>query len=577
MSSRDVSLPDPLNYVPNFRVKTYMRVRPKINEETEQTYHNSIKKYSNIKVNWNRKVQYYIKSNNKYILKRIEIHKGLQDDITQESFFNEINGKLIVDHALAGVNGSMIFIGGKDSGRKYTLFGNLFEHEMYDASTFIKSSNVIKSILLNWFRKKRKINKYRSNDPNKPKTVISLKKMLKLNDHVPLSIYSEILKYLYDKNMGILPRILNSLFYKLHNYQRIKKIDNFKMSFEFFEIIDEQIYDTWVVYVKNQNMERGKCKLVHSIYDDNDGAYLPMYAHKQNSNMKIQCHNLKEAMDMLKTYVNKRQNRIITDNKIPNYVIRMNLFVDINQPDDFIMLSKRYRKSKIDFIQLSDMNITKSLIKKVPQTNEANIRTHNDTLESMHECLKYLSHNYGNNKFDWKRSELTKLCKLTLQQTNVNIIGTISPSLLCRDITDITLQYIDNLDGKTMKEKALDDYKDRIELEDERNDLLKLKKVEIIKKGVMLKKGGIVKSWKRRHFILKSDKYLYYYEKTMENNETLYHLRGCADLTNITSIKITEDKTFEIVTPKRTWYFACQNNDERDQWVQTIKLHIIKL
>ena len=114
-------------------------------------------------------------------------------------------------------------------------------------------------------------------------------------------------------------------------------------------------------------------------------------------------------------------------------------------------------------------------------------------------------------------------------------------------------------------------------MEDERNDLLKLKKIEIIKKGVMLKKGGIVKSWKRRHFILKSDKYLYYYEKTMENNETLYHLRGSADLTNITCIKITEDKAFEIVTPKRTWYFACQNNDERDQWVQTIKLHIIKL
>ena len=119
MSSRDVSLPDPLNYVPNFRLKTYMRVRPKINEETEQTYHNSIKKYSNINVNWNRKVQYYIKSNNKYISKRIEIHKGLQDEITQESFFNEINGKLIVDHALAGVNGSMIFIGGKGNSMYY--------------------------------------------------------------------------------------------------------------------------------------------------------------------------------------------------------------------------------------------------------------------------------------------------------------------------------------------------------------------------------------------------------------------------------------------------------------------------
>ena len=151
---------------------------------------------------------------------------------------------------------------------------------MYDASTFIKSSNVIKSILLNWFRKKRKINKYRGNDRNKPKTVISLKKMLKLNDHVPLSIYSDILKYLYDKNMGVLPRILNSLFYKLHNYQRIKKIDNFKMSFEFFEIIDEQIYDTWVVYVKNQNMERGTfiyilrfCFCILCIYIDNDIKY----------------------------------------------------------------------------------------------------------------------------------------------------------------------------------------------------------------------------------------------------------------------------------------------------------------
>lgn len=121
------------------------------------------------------------------------------------------------------------------------------------------------------------------------------------------------------------------------------------------------------------------------------------------------------------------------------------------------------------------------------------------------------------------------------------------------------------------------EYKERIEKEDERNDLLELKKVKILKKGIMVKKGSFMKNWKQRWFVLKSDKLLYYYEtKTdIDSKKKIYNLKGFANLSKIKEIKKKGDKEFEIITPKRIWSFKCGSINDRNNWIDTIKFHII--
>ena len=58
----------------------------------------------------------------------------------------------------------------------------------------------------------------------------------------------------------------------------------------------------------------------------------------------------------------------------------------------------------------------------------------------------------------------------------------------------------------------------------------------VVKKGWMLKRGGIVKSWKRRYFVLREDRQLYYY-----SNDKTSTVKGVAQFFDVEQI-IKHDK-----------------------------------
>merc|ERR1712228_268682 len=90
--------------------------------------------------------------------------------------------------------------------------------------------------------------------------------------------------------------------------------------------------------------------------------------------------------------------------------------------------------------------------------------------------------------------------------------------------------------------------------------------IEIIKQGYMMKKGDLIKNWKKRYFVLKTNKILNYYE-----SDNAVMVKGSCSLNKVKSVKKKSGQSFEIDTPKRKWCFACKDEKVRDEWVQAIK------
>jgi len=89
--------------------------------------------------------------------------------------------------------------------------------------------------------------------------------------------------------------------------------------------------------------------------------------------------------------------------------------------------------------------------------------------------------------------------------------------------------------------------------------------IHIVQQGWMMKQGGLVKSWKRRYFVLKTNKVLNYYES---DNSSM--VKGSIELSKVIGVEKKQKKSLELVTPKRTWPFACVSTEVRDQWVANI-------
>eukprot|EP01083_Nonionella_stella_P093699 262664_1 len=88
----------------------------------------------------------------------------------------------------------------------------------------------------------------------------------------------------------------------------------------------------------------------------------------------------------------------------------------------------------------------------------------------------------------------------------------------------------------------------------------------VVKQGWMMKKGDIVKSWKKRYFVLKSNQTLNYYE-----SDNAVMVKGTCPLDKVKSVIKKSGQSFEIQTSKRKWCFACKDTETRDGWVKKIK------
>lgn len=90
----------------------------------------------------------------------------------------------------------------------------------------------------------------------------------------------------------------------------------------------------------------------------------------------------------------------------------------------------------------------------------------------------------------------------------------------------------------------------------------------IVKKGWMLKRGNIVKSWKRRYFVLKEDRQLFFY-----SNDQTSTVKGVAQFFEIEQI-VKHDKQIFSVQLKggRNWHFSCKDEADRDDWCLKLKL-----
>jgi hypothetical protein len=98
---------------------------------------------------------------------------------------------------------------------------------------------------------------------------------------------------------------------------------------------------------------------------------------------------------------------------------------------------------------------------------------------------------------------------------------------------------------------------------------------DVVKEGYLIKRGGNVKSWKKRWFVVKDNKLAYYSgpgEKTPKGSIALAvsHVKVCAD--DARSLGCPEDAfMFELITTGRVYYIGAPSVEERDSWMVAVK------
>jgi len=96
----------------------------------------------------------------------------------------------------------------------------------------------------------------------------------------------------------------------------------------------------------------------------------------------------------------------------------------------------------------------------------------------------------------------------------------------------------------------------------------------VLRKGYMQKEGKMVKSWKKRWFVLqKNGKMSYYHSRHDTAPIASFNVKNMTKLMNKSWSK-TEKKRYgiKVYTPHRNWKFLCENNKERVEWLNAFEV-----
>eukprot|EP00485_Elphidium_margaritaceum_P020223 CAMPEP_0202726616 /NCGR_PEP_ID=MMETSP1385-20130828/184703_1 /ASSEMBLY_ACC=CAM_ASM_000861 /TAXON_ID=933848 /ORGANISM="Elphidium margaritaceum" /LENGTH=768 /DNA_ID=CAMNT_0049392839 /DNA_START=48 /DNA_END=2354 /DNA_ORIENTATION=+ len=96
-------------------------------------------------------------------------------------------------------------------------------------------------------------------------------------------------------------------------------------------------------------------------------------------------------------------------------------------------------------------------------------------------------------------------------------------------------------------------------------------KNDILKKGYLTKEGGIIKTWRRRFFVLHSDGMMSYF--TDQRAEQPIARFNCKTLTQVKEKSWGRRKLYgiKIYTPHRDWKVTCISEQQRSEWVASLK------
>jgi len=89
------------------------------------------------------------------------------------------------------------------------------------------------------------------------------------------------------------------------------------------------------------------------------------------------------------------------------------------------------------------------------------------------------------------------------------------------------------------------------------------------KEGFMTKMGGLVKNWKVRWFVLRKNELKYFKLQTDPDPIRVLDLKDCTEC----SVDTTAQRPycFRVVFPWRTFFFCCESEADRSEWVKLIQ------
>merc|ERR1712079_152874 len=96
----------------------------------------------------------------------------------------------------------------------------------------------------------------------------------------------------------------------------------------------------------------------------------------------------------------------------------------------------------------------------------------------------------------------------------------------------------------------------------------------VLKKGYMQKEGKMVKSWKKRYFVLQKNGVMSYYHHHNEDAAIgKFNVKDMTKLMNKSWSKTNKRRYgIKVYTPHRNWKFLCEDNKERISWLNAFEV-----